>query len=343
MFSQPSRAKGTARRLRGSSIRASPSCGSASRPTPEAHVSGARSARARPAISLEAAALNEAECDEALGDQAAAAAIYERLSRAEDHRARRRADAAGTGGEGVGRHGQGEPRVRARLLRVSVQRSVVARRVASSTRSRTSSRSRRATTGTSSSWAAPSGSSASKRYAQARTGVRGSAQRGAGRRPRAGEPAGRRVRLLSEAPAQRARRSAAVHRPRVAQGRGDVLLRRLGRASSAITTQYLKTRPSAVPTSFRRRPGRRRRSTTSRRTTFVQDDDEKADDAFREMYEKFPVGRYAERAAWKIGWWAYRNGRYADTTRVFEAAAAEFPRSDYRPCGCTGRRARTTR
>src|SRR3954468_7606634 len=49
------------------------------------------------------------------------------------------------------------------------------------------------------------------------------------------------------------------------------------------------------------------------------------------MYEKFPTGHYAERAAWKIGWAAYRSGNYADTVRVFEGAAAAFPRSDYRP------------
>ena len=63
----------------------------------------------------------------------------------------------------------------------------------------------------------------------------------------------------------------------------------------------------------------------------VQSDDEHADEVFREMYEKFPMGHYAERAAWKIGWWAYKNGRYADTARTFESAAVNFPRSDYRP------------
>jgi peptidoglycan lytic transglycosylase len=63
----------------------------------------------------------------------------------------------------------------------------------------------------------------------------------------------------------------------------------------------------------------------------LQDDDESADKTFREMYEKFPTGHYAERAAWKIGWWAYKSGRYADTIRAFESAAANFPRSDYRP------------
>src|SRR5262249_20894407 len=63
----------------------------------------------------------------------------------------------------------------------------------------------------------------------------------------------------------------------------------------------------------------------------LQDDDVQADVTFREMYEKFPTGRYAERAAWKIGWWAYRNGRYADAVKAFESGAGHFPRSDYRP------------
>ncbi len=63
----------------------------------------------------------------------------------------------------------------------------------------------------------------------------------------------------------------------------------------------------------------------------IDDEDEEADATFRELYEKFPRGRYAERAAWKIGWWAYRNNRYAETAQFFDRAAAAFPRSDYRP------------
>jgi soluble lytic murein transglycosylase len=63
----------------------------------------------------------------------------------------------------------------------------------------------------------------------------------------------------------------------------------------------------------------------------LQSDDENAEKTFREMYTKFPTGHYAERAAWKIGWWAYKNANYAETVRVFEGAAANFPRSDYRP------------
>ena len=55
-----------------------------------------------------------------------------------------------------------------------------------------------------------------------------------------------------------------------------------------------------------------------------QDEDEKADETLRELYARFPTGRYAERAAWKIGWWAYRNGNYADTTRVFARGGGGF-------------------
>jgi soluble lytic murein transglycosylase len=67
-------------------------------------------------------------------------------------------------------------------------------------------------------------------------------------------------------------------------------------------------------------------------THFVVDDqDASADETFREMYTRFPGGRYAERAAWKIGWLAYKNQQYTDVIRVFESAAAQFPRSDYRP------------
>ena len=61
------------------------------------------------------------------------------------------------------------------------------------------------------------------------------------------------------------------------------------------------------------------------------DDDDQADVVFREMYEKYPRGRYAERAAWKAGWRAFMNRRFAETVKYFERAAADFPRSDYRP------------
>jgi soluble lytic murein transglycosylase len=60
-------------------------------------------------------------------------------------------------------------------------------------------------------------------------------------------------------------------------------------------------------------------------------EDANAAEAFRELYRRFPSGPRAERAAWKLGWWGYKTGNFAETVRVFESAAAAFPRSDYRP------------
>ena len=36
----------------------------------------------------------------------------------------------------------------------------------------------------------------------------------------------------------------------------------------------------------------------------TNDDDETADGVFRELLQRFPKSRYADRAAWKVGWWA---------------------------------------
>lgn len=63
----------------------------------------------------------------------------------------------------------------------------------------------------------------------------------------------------------------------------------------------------------------------------IQNEDAEADVVFRELYRRFPQGRHAERAAWKIGWWAYKNGDPADAIRMFEGAAATMPRADTRP------------
>jgi soluble lytic murein transglycosylase len=63
----------------------------------------------------------------------------------------------------------------------------------------------------------------------------------------------------------------------------------------------------------------------------VTNQDDLAAQTFRELFAKFPAGPHAERAAWKYGWWAYTTGNFAETARVFETAAAAFPRSDYRP------------
>ena len=63
----------------------------------------------------------------------------------------------------------------------------------------------------------------------------------------------------------------------------------------------------------------------------IINEDGLADDVFRELLQRFPSGRFAARAAWKVGWWALKHGRDAETAVVFERGAAAFPRSDYRP------------
>ncbi len=63
----------------------------------------------------------------------------------------------------------------------------------------------------------------------------------------------------------------------------------------------------------------------------TNDDDAAADQVFRELARRFPKSRYGDRAAWKVGWLAYKQDRFGDAAETFEAAAAAFPRSDYRP------------
>jgi soluble lytic murein transglycosylase len=63
----------------------------------------------------------------------------------------------------------------------------------------------------------------------------------------------------------------------------------------------------------------------------ANDRDDEADEVFRNLLRRYPKSRYSERAAWKVGWRAYRAGKLADTVEVFESAASNFPRADTRP------------
>lgn len=63
----------------------------------------------------------------------------------------------------------------------------------------------------------------------------------------------------------------------------------------------------------------------------LADDDASAAEVFGMMVQRFPTGRFAERAAWKAGWWAYRHKNDAAAIAYFETGARSFPRSDYRP------------
>lgn len=61
------------------------------------------------------------------------------------------------------------------------------------------------------------------------------------------------------------------------------------------------------------------------------DEDDRAEAVFREILDRYPGSKHAQRAAWRAGWWAYRRDDFAETVKLFEQAAARFPRSDYRP------------
>jgi soluble lytic murein transglycosylase len=63
----------------------------------------------------------------------------------------------------------------------------------------------------------------------------------------------------------------------------------------------------------------------------VEKEDPEIEAIVREQYALYPKGRYAERAAWKAGWFAYRAGNMDEAAEYFERGAAAFPRSDYRP------------
>ncbi len=42
----------------------------------------------------------------------------------------------------------------------------------------------------------------------------------------------------------------------------------------------------------------------------LADADDKAEEVFEEILQRFPAGAFADRAAWRAGWWAYRAGEY---------------------------------
>jgi soluble lytic murein transglycosylase len=63
----------------------------------------------------------------------------------------------------------------------------------------------------------------------------------------------------------------------------------------------------------------------------LENEDEEAAKVFAQMYARFPAGAFADRAAWRAGWWSYKSGDHAETIRIFESAAITHRRADYRP------------
>ena len=62
-----------------------------------------------------------------------------------------------------------------------------------------------------------------------------------------------------------------------------------------------------------------------------QNDDARAAATAADLCRRFPAGAHADRAAWRAGWWAYKNGDYATTVATFSSAATTFRHADVRP------------
>lgn len=63
----------------------------------------------------------------------------------------------------------------------------------------------------------------------------------------------------------------------------------------------------------------------------LTDDDALAAATFLDLYERYPSSPEAARAAWKSGWWDYKQGEYSRAIRTFESAFETFATSNYRP------------
>ncbi len=61
-----------------------------------------------------------------------------------------------------------------------------------------------------------------------------------------------------------------------------------------------------------------------------QDEDARAAAIFTELFDRYPSSAHAERAAWMAGWRAYRDRKFDETIRIFERAAADYPRATKR-------------
>jgi soluble lytic murein transglycosylase len=51
----------------------------------------------------------------------------------------------------------------------------------------------------------------------------------------------------------------------------------------------------------------------------------------RRLLKEYPEGRYAERAAWRVGWGELRQGRPVEAAEVLEAASRRWPRGSWTP------------
>ena len=237
---------------------------------------------------VEAAALREAECDEALGDQSAAIEVYERLSNTKTTAPDEVLMRLGRAAQRRGRSRQGGRGVLARVVYEFPFSDLVGARAAASSRALPVPPIAAGIAPVSRwSWDAPNGCSARKRYAQARPVFE--ALRGAAR----GDDRELVQLRLGECDyfLKRARNARdevqAVHRQGVASGRSAVLLR--GRhARSRRPPTNTSASSAASSTEFPTQSWAEEALNNLATYYILQSDDESAEKTFREMYEKFP-------------------------------------------------------
>ena len=108
--------------------------------------------------------------------------------------------------------------------------------------------------------------------------------------------------------------------------------------------RFFSPRRRADSATTRPTSARRAVSSMSSRTTWAEetlnnlgthyiliDEDDTALTVFRDYLARFPTGRYAQRAAWKLGWAHYRNQKNRVRSACSSRPRPPFPRSDYRP------------
>ena len=285
----------------------------------------------------EAAALREAEAGEALGDHAAALRIYERLSETKTTAPDDVLMRLGRAAKAIGRREEGQPRVRPRVLRVPVQRLRGRWRGRSSRAVRSSP----AAPGTRRRSDAPNGCSAPSGTGRRRgefEAVRNAAQ---------GDDRERVDLRLAECDyfLKRPRNARDALRPYHRDARrarakrcSSMRWRRASSATSRVPTAKTVRRLIAdFPTQTWAEEALNNLATHYILPGRGREGGRDVPRAVREVSDR----PYAERAAWKIGWWAYQNGHYADTVRVFDVGGgATFRGPTTGRRGCTGRAAR---
>jgi soluble lytic murein transglycosylase len=167
------------------------------------------------------------------------------------------------------------------------------------------------------------------RYAQARAGFAPLAPIASGDEKTLVSLAARGMRLLPRSLPGLTRRAEALPRQVIAPGRGALLLS--DRHARAWRPRQLREQARSLVNDFPDSTWAAETLNNLATHYVIVDDDAAADCVFRELFRRFPDSRYSERAAWKIGWWAYKRQPVCRRGTGVRERAAAFPRGDTRP------------